>query len=56
MDLSEVVDFKAILEFYNQNGELPAGVFIHQSNFDRPVFGLKSRPGMHLSGIYCFYL
>lgn len=46
MDLSEVIDFKGILESFDQNGELPAGVFTLQANIDRPVFGLESRPGM----------
>lgn len=47
VDLSEVIDFKAILESYDENGELPAGVFTLQSNIDRPVFCLESRPGFY---------
>ena len=49
VDLSEVIDFKCILESYNQNNELPAGVFKLTSSFGTPVFGLDSRPGMQIS-------
>ncbi|XP_027098447.1 DNA N(6)-methyladenine demethylase ALKBH1A [Coffea arabica] len=47
VDLSEVIDFKCILESYNQNNELPAGVFKLTSSFGTPVFGLDSRPGFY---------
>ncbi|KAG9144603.1 hypothetical protein Leryth_010812 [Lithospermum erythrorhizon] len=47
VDLSDVIDFKAILESYNQNGQLPEGVFAQGSDLYLPVFGLKSRPGFY---------
>ncbi|XP_038704949.1 alpha-ketoglutarate-dependent dioxygenase alkB isoform X2 [Tripterygium wilfordii] len=47
VDLSEVLDFKAILDSYNENGELPAGVVALSCNFDRPVFCLENRPGFY---------
>lgn len=46
VDLSEVLDFKSILDCYNCNGELPPGVSLLKCHFDRPVFRLESRPGM----------
>lgn len=48
VDLSEVVDFKSILEKYKCNGELTEGVSLLKCDFDRPVFCLESRPGMQL--------
>lgn len=47
VDLSEVVDFKSILDEYNCNGELKDGVSVLNSDFDRPIFCLKSRPGFY---------
>ncbi|KAL0364331.1 UNVERIFIED_CONTAM: Alpha-ketoglutarate-dependent dioxygenase alkB [Sesamum angustifolium] len=44
VDLSEVVDFKSILERYNCNGELMGGVSVLKCDFDRPIFCLESRP------------
>lgn len=41
-----MIDFKSILECYNRNDELPAGVFKLPSNFEKPVFCLESRPGI----------
>ena len=46
VDLSEVVDFKAILQSFNQSGEVPPGTFALQCDFDRPVFCIENRPGM----------
>lgn len=43
VDLSEVVDFKSILDSFNQNGELPPKVYT-RSGFNRPVFCLQNRP------------
>ncbi|KAL9151733.1 hypothetical protein ABFS82_11G071600 [Erythranthe guttata] len=47
VDLSEVVDFKSILEKYNCNGELVEGVSVLKCDFDRPIFCLESRPGFY---------
>ncbi|GLT86690.1 hypothetical protein SLE2022_048120 [Rubroshorea leprosula] len=47
VDLSEVLDFKSILENYNQGGELPVGVSALQCGFDRPVFSLENPPGFY---------
>lgn len=44
VDLSEVVDFKAILRSFNQSGEVPPGTFALQCDFDRPVFCIENRP------------
>lgn len=46
VDLSEVIDFKSILEEYNRNGELRDGVSVLNCDFDRTIFCLESRPGM----------
>lgn len=58
MDLSEVIDFKSILDEYNCNGELKEGVSVLNCDFDRPIFCLESRPGMlafRISKSYCVY-
>ncbi|KAL0385352.1 UNVERIFIED_CONTAM: Alpha-ketoglutarate-dependent dioxygenase alkB [Sesamum radiatum] len=47
VDLSEVMDFKSILERYNCNGELMGGVSVLKCDFDRPIFCLESRPGFY---------
>ncbi|KAI3467710.1 hypothetical protein Pfo_024373 [Paulownia fortunei] len=47
VDLSEVIDFKSILEKYNCNGELLEGVSALKCDFDRPIFCLESRPGFY---------
>ncbi|XP_065873071.1 alpha-ketoglutarate-dependent dioxygenase alkB isoform X2 [Euphorbia lathyris] len=47
VDLSEVLDFKLILDSYNQTGDLPAGIAAFQFGFDRPVFSLETRPGFY---------
>lgn len=47
VDLSEVIDFKSILDEYNCNGELKDGVSVLNCDFDRPIFCLESRPGMY---------
>ncbi|RVW99268.1 Alpha-ketoglutarate-dependent dioxygenase alkB [Vitis vinifera] len=47
VDLSEVVDFKAILRSFNQSGEVPPGTFALQCDFDRPVFCIENRPGFY---------
>lgn len=47
VDLSEVLDFKSILESYNQSGDLPPGILSLQSDFNFPVFSLESRPGFY---------
>lgn len=45
IDLSEVIDFKSILDKYNCHGELMEGVTALQCDFHRPIFCLKNRPG-----------
>ncbi|KAK4488756.1 hypothetical protein RD792_004540 [Penstemon davidsonii] len=47
VDTSEVVDFSSILDKYNCNGEVGEGVSVLKCDFDRPVFGLDSRPGFY---------
>ncbi|KAL5552607.1 hypothetical protein UlMin_040008 [Ulmus minor] len=47
VDLSEVLDFKSILESYNNNGDLPAGIVALQCDFGHPVFCLENRPGFY---------
>ena len=46
VDLSEVIDFKRILECYNQDGALPLGVNATKCDLDGPVFCLENRPGI----------
>ncbi|KAL0335965.1 UNVERIFIED_CONTAM: Alpha-ketoglutarate-dependent dioxygenase alkB [Sesamum radiatum] len=41
VDLSEVVDFKSILERYNCNGELMGGVSVLKCDFERPISAWK---------------
>lgn len=47
VDLSEVIDFKRILECYNQDGALPLGVNATKCDLDGPVFSLENRPGFY---------
>ncbi|KAB1225822.1 Alpha-ketoglutarate-dependent dioxygenase alkB [Morella rubra] len=47
VDLSEVLDFKSVLESYSQNGDLSPGIIALQCDFDRPVFCLERRPGFY---------
>ncbi|KAG8365877.1 hypothetical protein BUALT_Bualt17G0017600 [Buddleja alternifolia] len=47
VDLSEVIDFKSILDKYDCNGELMEGVSALNCDFDRPIFCLESRPGFY---------
>ncbi|XP_052205365.1 alpha-ketoglutarate-dependent dioxygenase alkB [Diospyros lotus] len=47
VDLSEVIDFKSILDSFNRNGELPPGVSMLSCDFDQPIFSLESRPGFY---------
>ncbi|OWM76212.1 hypothetical protein CDL15_Pgr009858 [Punica granatum] len=47
VDLSEVLDFKAILGSFRRNGALPPGVAALSSGFDCPVFCLDNRPGFY---------
>ncbi|KAJ8759090.1 hypothetical protein K2173_003328 [Erythroxylum novogranatense] len=47
VDLSEVLDFKEILESYSKSSELHPEVVPLQCGFDRPVFCLKTRPGFY---------
>jgi len=44
--LSEVVDFKSILDSFRRTGEIPGGVHVKGGdNFDSPVFGMDNHPG-----------
>lgn len=47
VDLSEVIDFKSILESYKQDGALPLGVNATKCDLDGPVFCLENRPGFY---------
>ncbi|KAK9108494.1 hypothetical protein Syun_024505 [Stephania yunnanensis] len=47
VDLSEVFDFRAILESYNRDGGTPDGIVRHRCGFDLPVFGFEDRPGFY---------
>ncbi|MFS7958986.1 putative DNA oxidative demethylase, DNA-(apurinic or apyrimidinic site) lyase [Helianthus anomalus] len=47
VDLSEVIDFKAISESFDRNGDLRAGVSKLECPFDRPVFCLDDCPGFY---------
>lgn len=47
VDLSEVIDFKSILDKHNCHGELMEGVTALQCDFHRPIFCLKNRPGFY---------
>ncbi|KAM2348350.1 hypothetical protein ACFX1X_012006 [Malus domestica] len=47
VDLSQVLDFKSILESYNQKAVLPPGIVPVQCGFDGPVFSIENRPGFY---------
>ncbi|XP_010249024.1 PREDICTED: alpha-ketoglutarate-dependent dioxygenase alkB isoform X1 [Nelumbo nucifera] len=47
VELSEVVDFKSVLESFNQNGETPPGIFKLRCDSNLPVFGIENRPGFY---------
>ncbi|ONK58479.1 uncharacterized protein A4U43_C09F13470 [Asparagus officinalis] len=48
VDLSDVFDFRAILEAYERGGEIPDGVFRFEcSGFHRRVFCFDDRPGFY---------
>ncbi|KAK7379576.1 hypothetical protein VNO80_05039 [Phaseolus coccineus] len=47
VDLTEVLDFRSILECYLRNGALPPGVIVLHDNFTSPVFSLQNRPGFY---------
>ncbi|KAL9686792.1 hypothetical protein QQ045_031185 [Rhodiola kirilowii] len=54
VDLSDVIDFKSILETYHQNGELPDGVYARKFDTDRLAFCLESRPEFYfIPGALC---
>lgn len=53
VDLSDVIDFKAISESFVRNEELPVGVSEAQCPFDKPVFCLDACPGMDVVLILC---
>lgn len=45
VDLTEVLDFRSILECHHRNVELPQGVVVLQDKFSSPVFSLQNHPG-----------
>uniref|UniRef100_A0A7N0TXD6 Alpha-ketoglutarate-dependent dioxygenase AlkB-like domain-containing protein n=1 Tax=Kalanchoe fedtschenkoi TaxID=63787 RepID=A0A7N0TXD6_KALFE len=47
VDLSDVLDFKSILESYDQNGELPDRVYAMKFDADCLAFCLEARPGFY---------
>lgn len=47
VDLSEVLDFTAVLGLYKQNIQLPLGISALQCGFNGPVFCLENRPGFY---------
>jgi alkylated DNA repair protein alkB family protein 1 len=47
VDLSEIIDFKAALESFNRDGNLPSGLFVVGRDFDHTVFSLEKRPGFY---------
>ncbi|XP_021745011.1 alpha-ketoglutarate-dependent dioxygenase alkB-like [Chenopodium quinoa] len=47
VDLSEVVDFKLILDTFNQIAETPNGFHVLEGEFDCPVVRLDNRPGFY---------
>lgn len=45
-DLSDVVDFRKILDLFNETGATPPGIAkLEQDQFDRTVFTIAERPG-----------
>ncbi|KAG9445963.1 hypothetical protein H6P81_012091 [Aristolochia fimbriata] len=46
-DLSDVYDFKLILESFERSGETPPGIFKFECDFCRPVFCFEGRPGFY---------
>ncbi|KAL2332657.1 hypothetical protein Fmac_013870 [Flemingia macrophylla] len=47
VDLTEVLDFRSILECHLQNGALPPGVIVLHDKFTSPVFSLQNHPGFY---------
>lgn len=47
VDLSEVIDFKSILQTFNQTGDLPPRVIAPCRHSGRPIFCLESHPGFY---------
>ncbi|KAM7484065.1 hypothetical protein LguiA_000074 [Lonicera macranthoides] len=48
VDLSEVIDFKSVLEsFINRGGNLPPDISVLGREFDHTVFCLEKRPGFY---------
>lgn len=56
VDLTEVLDFRSILECYLQNDVLPPGVIVLHDNFTSPVFSLQNRPGIFFFLLFVVYL
>ncbi|XP_017226860.1 alpha-ketoglutarate-dependent dioxygenase alkB isoform X2 [Daucus carota subsp. sativus] len=48
VDLTQVLDFKSIVQLFNANGQVPPGVSLAAApQFDRPVFCLEKHPGFY---------
>ncbi|XP_020210422.1 alpha-ketoglutarate-dependent dioxygenase alkB [Cajanus cajan] len=47
VDLTEVLDFRSILQCHLQNGALPPGVIVLHDKFTSPVFSLQNHPGFY---------
>ncbi|KAF7839542.1 alpha-ketoglutarate-dependent dioxygenase alkB [Senna tora] len=47
VDLSEVLDFRAILDCHMRDGELPPAVTLLEEKFSCPVFSLENRPDFY---------
>ncbi|KAJ4973270.1 hypothetical protein NE237_006444 [Protea cynaroides] len=47
VDLSEVIDFKSVLDSFNQTGLTPPGISRHQCDFNYPVFCIENHPGFY---------
>ncbi|KMT07459.1 hypothetical protein BVRB_6g150770 [Beta vulgaris subsp. vulgaris] len=47
VDISEVLDFKLILDTFNRTGKTPNGVHVLKGEFDCPVLRLDNRPGFY---------
>lgn len=56
VDLSDVLDFKSVLDSYNQNAQLPPGIIALQCGFSSPVFCLENYPGINVFNFKFLYI
>ncbi|KAL2903657.1 Alpha-ketoglutarate-dependent dioxygenase alkB [Bienertia sinuspersici] len=47
VDLSDVVNFKSIMDTFNRTRETPSGVHVLEGDFDFPVIRLDNHPGFY---------